>query len=263
MSLVSHESDIEIINRFRSRFKTLEDMTQAVKSGNIRAMIVAGAPGTGKSYIVEQVLSKHGLLADITQNEKLRKYEVIKGAISALGLYCKLFAHQEKKSIIVLDDCDSLWSDELSLNILKAALDTSKKRFIHWNTDSRLLREEGIPNKFEFKGGAIFITNVKFAHVRSKKLRDHLEAIESRCHYLDLTIDTDREKILRCKQLVDEGMLDDYDFSSCEKEELVSFLDLNKHVFREISLRTMIKLSDLKKNFPDNWQSMAKITLMK
>jgi len=66
---------------------------------------------------------------------------------------------------------------------------------IHWNTDSHMLRREGVPDSFEFKGGAIFITNIKFENVKSKKLRDHLEALESRCHYLDLTIDTEREKV--------------------------------------------------------------------
>jgi hypothetical protein len=57
-------------------------------------------------------------------------------------------------------------------------LDSSERRFIAWNTDSRLLRSEGIPDRFEFKGAAIFITNIKFEHVKSKRLRDHLDALE-------------------------------------------------------------------------------------
>ncbi len=160
-----------------------------VKRGDVRAMIVTGPPGVGKSFGVEKVLSKHDVFADVAQNEKLKKYEVVKGAMSAIGLYKKLYEYSERKCILVFDDCDSVLLDDLSLNILKAALDSSKKRMIHWNTDSRLLRSEGVPNSFEFKGGAVFITNIKFDNVKSKKLRDHLEALESRCHYLDLTID--------------------------------------------------------------------------
>ena len=93
-------------------------------------------------------------------------------------------------SVIVFDDCDTVLFDDLSLNILKAALDTGKKRIIQWNTESRVLDREGIPDKFEFEGAVIFITNVKFDAVKSKKLRDHLDALMVRCHYIDLTIES-------------------------------------------------------------------------
>ena len=169
----------------------------------------------------------------------------------------------DKKSILVFDDCDSVLLDDLSLNILKAALDTSKKRTIHWNTDSRLLRQEGVPNSFEFHGGAIFITNIKFENVKSKKLKDHLEALESRCHYLDLTIDTEREKILRIKQIVTDGMLDSYEFTDTDKQEVIDFVDQNKKKLRELSLRTVLKVADLKTSFPDRWKSVAEVTVMR
>jgi len=218
----------------------------------------------GKSFGVEKVLSKHDVFADVAQNEKLKKYEVVKGAMSAIGLYKKLYEYSDRKCILVFDDCDSVLLDDLSLNILKAALDSSKKRMIHWNTDSRLLRSEGVPNSFEFKGGAVFITNIKFDNVKSKKLRDHLEALESRCHYLDLTIDTDREKILRIRQVITEcGMLDDYGFEDAAKQELIEFVDVNKKKLRELSLRTVLKIADLRKSMPANWQAVAEVTCMR
>jgi hypothetical protein len=164
----------------------------------------------------------------------------------------------------VFDDCDSVLLDDLSLNILKAALDTSKKRTIHWNTDSRLLRSEGVPNSFEFKGGAIFITNINFQNIKSKKLQDHLAALESRCHYIDLTIHTEREKMLRIKQIVGDGMLNEYEFSEEQTAELIGFIDLNKKRLRELSLRTVLKTADLMRSFPgDKWQRVAQISLMK
>ena len=261
---VALESDESILDRLRERFEILDDMTRAVKSGKVRAMIVTGPPGVGKSYGVEKVLSKHDVMANIAQDEKLKKYEVVKGAMSAIGLYSKLYHFSEKKNILVFDDCDSVLMDDLSLNILKAALDTSKKRMIHWNTDSRLLRSEGVPNSFEFKGGAIFITNIKFDHVKSKKLRDHLEALESRCHYLDLTIDTEREKVLRIKQVVTEhGMLDDKDLTDQAKAEVVEFVEQYKDRMRELSLRTVLKVADLRVSFPDKWKSVAEVTCMR
>jgi hypothetical protein len=260
---VTSETDDEIKARLRERFTILDDMTRAVKKGAVRAMIVSGPPGVGKSFGVEKVLGKHDLMANVAGNEKLKKYEVVKGAMSALGLYSKLYQYSDAKNILVFDDCDSVLLDDLSLNILKAALDSGSKRMIHWNTDSHMLRREGIPDSFEFKGGAIFITNIKFENVKSKKLKDHLEALESRCHYLDLTIDTEREKVLRIKQIVEDGMLDKYDFEAGAKEELLNFIDTNKKKLRELSLRMVLKLADLKASFPERWTGIAEMTCMR
>ena len=260
---VREETDEETIERMRERFNMLEDMTRAAKKGDVRAMIVSGPPGVGKSFGVEKVLGKHDLLADIAGDSKLKKYEVVKGAMSAIGLYCKLFKFADKDNVLVFDDCDSIFADELSLNILKAALDSKKSRRIHWNTDSFKLRNEGVPDSFEFKGSAIFITNIKFDKVKSPKLREHLLALESRCHYIDLTIDTDREKLLRIRQIVGDGMLNEYKFNEEVVQDIIDFVDINKNRLRELSLRTVLKVADLAKAFPDRWEAMAENTVMK
>ena len=258
---VREESDEETVERLRERFNMLEDMTKATKKGDVSAMIVSGPPGVGKSHGVEKVLGKHDLIA--TLGERAPKYEVVKGAMSAIGLYCKLYKMADKDNVIVFDDCDSIFSDELSLNILKAALDSKKNRRIHWNTDSFKLRNEGVPDSFEFKGSAIFITNIKFDNVKSKKMRDHLEALESRCHYIDLAIDTDREKLLRIKQITNDGMLDEYKLTEEVVQEIFDFCDINKKRLRELSLRTVLKVADLAKAFPDKWEAMAENTVMR
>jgi len=261
---VLNETDDEIMERLGQRFEILEDMTRAVKKGDVKSMIVTGPPGVGKSFGVEKVLSKHDVFADIADDKKLKKYEVVKGAMSAIGLYSKLYEYSDAKSILVFDDCDSVLLDDLSLNILKAALDSGKKRMIHWNTDSRLLRSEGVPNSFEFKGGAIFITNIKFEHVRSKKLKDHLEALESRCHYLDLTIDTEREKLLRIKQVVEQaGMLDEYELEDWAKQEVVDFIVTNAKRMRELSLRMVLKVADIRVAMPAKWKAVVEVTCMR
>lgn len=260
---VSKETDAEIIERMRERFQILEDMTRAVKKGDVRAMIVSGPPGVGKSFGVERVLARHDVFADVANNGKLKKYEIVKGAMSAIGLYKKLYEFADRKCILVFDDCDSVLLDDLSLNILKAALDSSKKRTISWNTDSRSLAQEGVPNTFEFSGGAIFITNIKFENVRSKKLQDHLAALESRCHYLDLTIDTEREKLLRIEQIVRDGMLADYEFDDAGVQEVVDFIKANAKRMRELSLRMVLKVADLRKSMPAQWQRVAELSCMK
>ena len=254
------ETDEETIERLRERFDMLEDMTRACKKGDVRAMIVSGPPGVGKSHGVEKVLAKHDMLSTLANTAP--KYVVVKGAMSPLGLYMKLFNYSAKDNVVVFDDCDSIFQDELSLNILKAALDSKKTRKIFWNTDSRALRSEGIPDQFEFKGSAVFITNLKFEKVKGK-LREHLEALESRCHYIDLTIDTDREKMLRIKQIVSDGMLDEYAFEDDTAEEILDFVSINKDRLRELSLRTVLKIADLAKAFPTKWESMAENTVMR
>jgi hypothetical protein len=259
---VARETDAEILARLGERFEILDEMTKAVKSGDVRAMIVSGPPGVGKSFGVERVLQKDGLFDTLA--EKKPKFEIVKGAMSALGLYAKLYEFSEAKNVVVFDDCDSILMEDLSLNILKGALDSSERRFIAWNTDSRLLRSEGIPDRFEFKGAAIFITNIKFEHVKSKRLRDHLDALESRCHYIDLQMDTNREKILRIKQVVnDNDMLARFDFDQIQKDEIVEFVVANQDKLRELSLRMVLKLADLRKSFPKTWTAMAKTTCMK
>jgi hypothetical protein len=124
------------------------------------------------------------------------------------------------------------------------------------------LRNEGVPDSFRFEASAIFITNMKFDKVKGK-LREHLSALESRCHYMDLTIDTDKDKMLRISQVVSDGMLDTYKLDTEVKEEIVDFVDLNKDRLRELSLRTVLKVADLAVAFPDKWEAMAENTVMR
>jgi hypothetical protein len=255
------ESEEAAIERIRERFDILDQMAEGTTTGAVRAMIVSGPPGVGKSFGVEKVLEQASLFDKMAQRKN--RFEVVKGAMSALGLYAKLYKFADEGNVLVFDDCDSILLDDLSLNILKAALDSSKKRYISWNTDSNMLNREGIPDRFEFKGSVIFITNIKFEHVRSKKLKDHLDALESRCHYLDLTMDTQRDKFLRIKQIVRDGMLDSYDFEDGAAQEIVDYMWEMKSRLRELSLRTVLKIADLRKMSAHNWKKLAETTILK
>jgi len=254
------ESEEQAIARIRERFEILTEMTKAATAGAIRSMIVSGPPGVGKSFGVEQEIEK-ACLFDKLAGKRLRA-EVVKGSATPIGLYQVLYKYSDANCVLVFDDCDSIFFDDVSLNLLKSALDTGKKRKISWLSESGVLRREGIPDSFEFKGSVIFITNLKFSKVKGK-LKEHIEALQSRSHFVDLTIDTDRDKMLRIKQIVNDGMLDEYDFEPGSAEELVNFVETNVTKLRELSLRTILKAADLKKAFPDTWQRYASTSLFK
>ena len=127
-----------------------------------------------------------------------------------------------------------------------------------------MLRSEGIPDSFEFRGSVIFITNLKFDKMKSQKLRDHLDALQSRCHYLDLTLDTMRDKILRIRQIAADGVLfEDMGLDTDAEREVIAFMEINQDKLREVSLRMAIKVAQLRKSFPNNWTAMARTTCMK
>ena len=255
------ETDEQVIERLRERFEILEDMTYASCDGVVRGMVVTGPPGVGKSFGVEKVLKEAGIMKKLS-NDALRRFGVEKGAASPIGLFQLLYDYSASGSVLVLDDCDSVLYDETSLNLLKAALDSSPKRTLSWRSESRALANNGVPDSFEFKGSIIFITNLKFDKTRGK-LKDHLDAIMSRCHYLDLTLDTMRDKFLRCKQIVADGMLDEYKFSDEDKADLMDYIYTNKNKLREMSLRMVLKIADLKKMNATKWKSYAESTCMK
>jgi len=261
-SVTPAETDEQAMDRIRERFDILTEMSRACVGGDIRAMIVSGPPGVGKSFGVEQEIDK-ACMFDKIAGKRLRA-EVVKGSATPIGLYQTLYKYSDPNCVVVFDDCDSILLDDVALNLLKGALDSGKKRKISWLADSRILRQEGIPDSFEFKGSVIFITNLKFDKMKSQKLRDHLDALQSRCHYLDLTLDTMRDKILRIRQIAKDGVLfQDYDFDTCVQDEIIDFMNEKQNRLREMSLRMALKIADLRKLSPLNWKRLAETTCMR
>lgn len=254
---VKNSTDAELAAELRDTFDILEEMTKAVACNVVKGLVVSGPAGVGKSYTVEATLVKQLSMLQLLRSGEAQ-YEIISGGMSASVLFEKLYEYREEGQVLVFDDCDNILYDEDSLNVLKAALDSRKTRRISWNTRSIHLEKREIPNTFEYRGGIIFITNVDFNNVKSARISNHLEAIVSRCHYMSLGMTTTREKIVRIKDVIARNdMLSEYKFAANEEQEVLDYITSNATRLREISLRTVLKVADLRKAMPANWVKFA------
>jgi hypothetical protein len=105
------QTDEERMSDIAERFEMLTEMTKAAVNGDIRAMIVSGPPGVGKSYGVEQEIEKATLFDQIA-GRRLRA-EVVKGAATPIGLYQTLYKYSDENCVVVFDDCDSILLDDV------------------------------------------------------------------------------------------------------------------------------------------------------
>lgn len=256
-----NETDEEILDRLKTRFDILNEMGQAAIDGNIRALILQGPPGIGKSHGIVTQMQKANMFDDIAGRPP--RYEVIKGYMSPISLYCKLYAHSDAGHVVVFDDCDEILNNEESLNVLKAALDSGKSRRVYWGADSRVLQREGVPDSFDFRGTVIIITNQKLDSQRDTKRNAHLNALQSRCHFMDLKMNSVRECLIWIRHVVTGGkMLEEYGLSKETADEIVEFMVTNQTKLREVSLRMAIKIADLAKA-STRWQMLARETCMR
>src|ERR1035437_2503201 len=102
VTLKKVETDKQAMDRIASRFAVLDEMSKACIDGNIRSVIVTGPPGVGKSYGVEQQMEKASLFDKIA-NKRCR-FEIAKGAVTALGLYALLYKFSDKGNVVIMDD---------------------------------------------------------------------------------------------------------------------------------------------------------------
>lgn len=252
-------TDKQILADLTTRFEILSDLTVGATTKNIRAITVTGAPGVGKTYTVERILGE-------AKESRNIQYEIVKGAVSAVNLYKLGYRNRKAGSVIVLDDADSIFNDEDALNILKVLCDSSETRRVSWMKESQALIAEDIPQTYEFNGSMIFISNLDFqtfVDEGKSKYAQHFEAIMSRSLYLDLRLHSRDELGVWIEHVATSGQLFRREgLTEVQGKAVLSFLRDNRQELRELSLRTLIKASQLVKT-NKQWEKMATVLLLK
>jgi hypothetical protein len=236
------------------RFGFLSDMVLMLAKGDQASVVVTGPGGLGKSHTVLKSLTDAGftdisLLDDFevgTNLSTLKSFTVIKGYSTPKGLYRTLYENRD--GVIVFDDCDSVLKDPVSLNLLKGALDSYSRRIISWRAD---MKDDELPQSFEFKGRVVFISNLA-----SEKLD---QAIITRSMAVDLNMSTS-QKVERMRHLVDSGdFMPEFDMTF--KVDALNLIDKLRDRVKELSLRTLIQVTKIRKSAGDNWVNLAEYSI--
>ena len=235
------------------RFGFVSDMVTMLANGDQASVVVTGPGGLGKSHTVSAALTAAGFQdlsvldeLDIGDNVPKNSFRVVKGYSTPKGLYRTLF--ENRNSIVVFDDCDSVLKDPVSLNLLKAALDSYSRRIISWRAD---IRDEDLPNVFEFKGRVVFISNLPSSSLD--------QAIISRSLAVDLSM-TAKQKVERMRFLLDQkDFMPEYEKS--HKQDAMDLIAEFCDNVKELSLRTLIQVTKIRKGATKNWRDLAEYAI--
>lgn len=226
-------------------FKAIELYTIQVARGKSNSLLITGMAGVGKTATVTDTLRSIGMIPDV-------HYYKSTGTITTAALYEVLFKNRNK--LVIFDDCDAVFKDPDSVNLLKGALDTYETRELSKHTkgntfDSTNMSDEEIqnrweesnekllPNRFNFSGQVIFISNLaedKFDN-----------ALLSRSLHVDVHLNKS-EIIDRMKEIMRKVLPD---VSMQEKEEALDYLVYvtdNYPVKFDLNVRTLVHSINLR-----------------
>jgi hypothetical protein len=261
-----NRSDAQLLSDIQDRYNMMTKLGQGATTGAVRGVVVSGAPGVGKTYELERILQ--------TKAAKSQRFhfEHLKGTISPINLYKKLYDYGSPGSVLLIDDADDVFFDATSLNLLKAALDSSSVRNIGWHTESAALKDGGeqvYPTSFNYEGSIIFITNVDFQSVvddgKQKKIVPHLNALMSRSLYLDLKIHSLRALAVWVGYIVQtkDILVQQFGLTKAQQSEAVKWMRENATGMRSFSIRDALKIGQFMKTDPKRWTDAAEMLLLR
>lgn len=151
------------------RFSDMESYIHKVIIGFKPLAVICGAPGVGKTYRIMKAIHSFG-------KQKGQDYGLIKGKSTAANLYMTLHDYKDEGKLVVIDDADEVVKDDVAINLIKAACDSSDERWVSWGTarppempeEVAMMCDDAVqkgekyfyPKEFEMKGGLIIITNM-------------------------------------------------------------------------------------------------------
>jgi len=220
------------------------------------AMIITGQGGLGKTVTVNKTLQSMGY-TDVSNTENFiegerlptKHYRVIKGYSTAKSLFRTLYENRD--SILVFDDCDSVLAFPDAANLLKGALDSNSERIISWNSEGRM-GEDDLPRSFRFTGGVIFISNLNKEKIP--------QALRTRSVCVDVSM-TLEQKIERMEFIVKEDdFMPEADMSI--KNLAMKIVKQNKDKAREVSMRSLMQVVRIGMKFTGKqFEDMSKYAL--
>lgn len=260
-------TDAQLLSDIQDRYQMMTKLGQGATTGSVRGMIVSGRPGVGKTFELERIL----------QDKKDRfpntfAFEHLKGTVSPINLYKKLYDYGQNGNVLLIDDADDVFFDPTSLNLLKAALDSSTTRRIGWHTESAALKENGeqrYPTSFDYNGSVVFITNVDFQSVidegKQKKIVPHLEALMSRSLYLDLKIHSLRALSVWVSYIVNTKniLVNHFGLTKEQQKSATDWMRDNALNMRTFSIRDSLKIGQFIKTDPNRWTDAAEMLLLR
>ncbi len=261
-----NRTDAQLLSDIQDRYNMMTKLGQGATTGAVRGVVVSGAPGVGKTYELERILQN--------KSEKSQRFhfEHLKGTISPINLYKKLYDYGSPGNVLLIDDADDVFFDATSLNLLKAALDSGSVRNIGWHTESAALKEGGeqvYPTSFNYEGSIIFITNVDFQSVvddgKQKKIVPHLNALMSRSLYLDLKIHSLRALAVWVGYIVQTKniLVHQFGLTKGQQSEAVKWMRDNATGMRSFSIRDALKIGQFMKTDPKRWTDAAEMLLLR
>ena len=260
-------TDAQLLSDIQDRYQMMTKLGQGASKGSVRGMIVSGRPGVGKTFELERLLSERQ-----ERNPNTFRFEHLKGTVSPINLYKKLYDYGNRGNVLLIDDADDVFFDTSSLNLLKAALDSSTTRRIGWHTESAALKDGGeqvYPTSFDYEGSIIFITNVDFQSViddgKQKKIVPHLEALMSRSLYLDLKIHSLRALSVWVGYIVQSKniLVNSFGLTKQQQSEAVKWMRDNAVGMRTFSIRDALKIGQFIKTDPKRWSDAAEMLLLR
>jgi hypothetical protein len=230
------------------RFSFIEEFVGLCVRKVVPSVILTGSGGIGKTETVLRTLKKLGKKEDLygvgdgEYSSNGGDFLVVKGFSTAKALYRTLWENNGK--IIIFDDADSVHKDPIAANILKGALDSGERRVISWGAEFG--SNEELPNRFEFYGQVIFISNLPLAKFP--------QALISRAVKVDLTLTTE-EKVERIEYIFTQ-----IEGDKKEKAEVLAFVKKYADRFTDLNIRSALGILKLRQNCEANFERIALYT---